>query len=84
MLEKVAQTVAKSKYCQSIIIKAKFESTQLLHQTTSKLLKYLQQTLIFHRNLPGPLKRCPNGKILPNLVTQISVQNVFHWLPKHA
>jgi hypothetical protein len=44
-LEKVAETVAKPKKCQNIFNKAKLESTKHLHQTNSKLLKYLQQTI---------------------------------------
>jgi hypothetical protein len=70
ILEKVAKTIAKLKKCIRIFIKAQFKSSKSLCQTSSELLKCLQQTIFFPpKKLPQPLKNSPNGEISPNLVT---------------
>ncbi len=50
-------------------MKGHYKSPKYLHQTPPELSKYLQQATFSPKNLLGPLKRSPNGKILPNLVT---------------
>jgi hypothetical protein len=48
---------------------AQFVSLKDRHETPSKLLKYLQQTIFPLQKLPGPLKSSQNCEISPNLVT---------------
>ncbi len=49
-------------------MKGHYKSPKYLHLTPSELSKYLQQATFSPKNLLGPLKRSPNGEILPNLV----------------
>jgi hypothetical protein len=58
-----------TKKCLSVFIKAQLESSNRLHQTPSKLLKYLQQMIFPPKKFLGTSKNSQNDKISPNLVT---------------
>jgi hypothetical protein len=64
-----SQNNCQTKKYQSIFIKAKLESSNCLHHTSSKLLNYLKQMIFFTKNFSWAFKNSPNDEISPNLVT---------------
>ncbi len=59
--------------CSKLFFEAKFESTKHLHQPPSRLLKYLKTNHILPQKFVWALKKEPNGKISPNLVTLLGI-----------
>jgi hypothetical protein len=53
ILEKIAKTSAKPKKCQNIFIEGQLKSPKHQHQTPSRILKYLQQTMFSPKNCLG-------------------------------
>jgi hypothetical protein len=73
ILEKVAQTIAKSRNAKISSSKLNLKVQNIFIKPPSKLLKYLQQTTFSPQKFWVFKKVAQNGEILPNLVTQIGV-----------